>query len=179
MKKKIKKLIPILIMVLLFNTVGLSSYASEQVTNSQQKEQQDNSKNIIDIAVGDGRFKTLVAALKAAELEDSLKGQGPFTVFAPTDDAFAKLPENIMKDLLKPGNKENLENILTYHVTPQRLVSEEILKLNGKEIKMLNGKNAKIEVRNNEVYIDGAKIVGKDIIGKNGVIHVIETVMMP
>jgi uncharacterized surface protein with fasciclin (FAS1) repeats len=179
MKKKIKRLIPILVMVLLFNTMGLNHYANAQVTSSQQEEQQDNSKDIADIVVGDGKFKTLVTALKAAGLVDTLKGQGQFTVFAPTDDAFAKLPENTISDLLKPENKETLESILTYHVTPQKLTAEEVLKLNGKEIKMLNGRNAKIEVKDNEVYIAGAKVVIKDVIAKNGVIHVIDTVMMP
>jgi len=110
---------------------------------------------------------------------DTLKGEGPFTVFAPTDDAFAKLPENTIDNLLKPDNKETLVNVLTYHVIPEKLTAEEILKLNGKELKMANGKNAKIEVKDNEVYIDGAKIVVTDIMAKNGIIHVIDAVMIP
>ncbi|WP_238903603.1 fasciclin domain-containing protein [Clostridium sp. YIM B02506] len=178
MKKKISKLIALSIMVLLFNIIGENSYAYAQGTYLAQ-EQQNNSKDIVDIATGDNRFKTLVTALKAAGLVDTLKGQGPFTVFAPTDDAFAKLPKNTVNDLLKPENKETLVKILTYHVAPQKLTATEVLKLNGKELKMSNGENAKIEVKNNEVYIDGAKVVITDIMAKNGVIHVIDTVMMP
>jgi uncharacterized surface protein with fasciclin (FAS1) repeats len=178
MKKKISKLIALSIMVLLFNIMGENSYASAQITFLAQ-EQQNNSKDIVDIATGDNRFKTLVTALKAAGLVDTLKGEGPFTVFAPTDDAFAKLPNNTVNDLLKPENKETLVKILTYHVAPQKLTATEILKLNGKELKMSNGEKAKIEVKNNEVYIDGAKVVITDIMAKNGVIHVIDTVMMP
>lgn len=178
MKKKISKLIALSIMVLLFNIIGENSYAYAQGTYLAQ-EQQNNSKDIVDIATGDSRFKTLVTALKAAGLVDTLKGQGPFTVFAPTDDAFAKLPNNTVSDLLKPENKETLVKILTYHVAPQKLAAAEVLKLNGKELKMVNGQTAKIEVKNNEVYIDGAKVVITDIMAKNGVIHVIDTVMMP
>lgn len=178
MKKKLSKLIALSIMVLLFNIIGENSYAYAQGTYLAQ-EQQNNSKDIVDIATGDSRFKTLVTALKAAGLVDTLKGEGPFTVFAPTDEAFAKLPNNTVNDLLKPENKETLVKILTYHVAPQKLTAAEVLKLNGKELKMANGENAKIEVKNNEVYIDGAKVVVTDIMAKNGVIHVIDTVMMP
>jgi uncharacterized surface protein with fasciclin (FAS1) repeats len=166
-------------MVLLLNFMGFNCYANAQVTYLAQEQQQNNSKDIVDIAIGDNRFKTLVTALKAAGLIDTLKGQGPFTVFAPTDDAFAKLPNNTVNDLLKPENKETLVKILTYHVSPQKLTAVEILKLNGKELKMSNGEKAKIEVKNNEVYIDGAKVVITDIMAKNGVIHVIDTVIMP
>lgn len=179
MKKVIKILIALPIMVLLLNIMGGICYAHAQVTYLAQDQQQNNSNDIIDIASGDNRFKTLVTALKSAGLIDTLKGQGPFTVFAPTDDAFAKLPNNTVNDLLKPENKETLVKILTYHVAPQKLTAGEILKLNGKELKMSNGENAKIEVKNNEVYIDGAKVVITDIMAKNGVIHVIDTVIMP
>lgn len=179
MKKKIRMLIALPIMVLLLNFMGFNCYANAQGTYLAQEQQQNNSKDIVDIAIGDNRFKTLVTALKAAGLIDTLKGQGPFTVFAPTDDAFAKLPNNTVNDLLKPENKETLVKILTYHVAPQKLTAVEILKLNGKELKMSNGEKAKIEVKNNEVYIDGAKVVITDIMAKNGVIHVIDTVMMP
>jgi uncharacterized surface protein with fasciclin (FAS1) repeats len=178
MKKKIRILIALPVMVLLFNIMGVNCYAHAQVTYLADK-QQNNSKDIVDIASEDNRFKTLVTALKAAGLVDTLKGQGPFTVFAPTDDAFAKLPNNTVNDLLKPENKETLVKILTYHVAPQKLTAAEISKLNGKELKMSNGENAKIEVKNNEVYIDGAKVIITDIMAKNGVIHVIDTVMMP
>ncbi|MBW6408676.1 fasciclin domain-containing protein [Clostridium weizhouense] len=179
MKKKISLIITLTLMVSLFNIIGLNCYAHAQVTNLAQKEEVDESKDIVDIASADSRFKTLVSALKAAGLVETLKGQGPFTVFAPTDDAFAKIPKNTLDDLLKPENKEKLTKILTYHVAPGKLTAEEVVKLNGKDLKMSNGEKAKIEVKNKEVYIDGAKIVVTDIKGKNGVIHVIDTVMMP
>lgn len=137
------------------------------------------TKDIVDIAVGDGRFNTLVTALKAADLVDTLKGKGPFTVFAPTDEAFAKLPKGTLEDLLKPENKEKLADILTFHVTPGKVTAQDAIKLNGKEVTMANGKKAKIEVKNNEVYINGAKVIITDIQGKNGIIHVIDTVIIP
>lgn len=179
MKKKTNKLIALSLMVLLLNLVGVNCYAMPQDKKAPQDQQQMTSKDIVDIAIGDSRFTTLVTALKAAGLVDTLKGEGPFTVFAPTNDAFAKLPSSTLNDLLKPENKEALTNILTYHVAPQKLTAKDVVKLNGKELKMANGENAKIEVRNNEVFIDGAKIIVTDIMAKNGIIHVIDTVMMP
>ena len=137
------------------------------------------SKDIVDIATGDDRFKTLVAGLKAAGLIDTLKGKGPFTVFAPTDDAFAKLAPGTLDELLKPENKDTLVNILTYHVLADKVLAADALKLDGKEVNMVNGDKAKIEVRDGSVYIDDAKVILTDIMAKNGVIHVIDTVMMP
>ena len=170
----------ILVMVALFIQITpVKAIANIQGEILLEKEEPKNSGDIVDIAINDGRFKTLVAALKAADLVDTLKGEGPFTVFAPTDDAFKKIPANTISDLLKPENKKALSNILTYHVTPGKILAEDIIKLNGKEIKMLNGDKAKIEVKNNEVFINGAKVIIKDIIAKNGVIHVIDTVLMP
>ncbi|ETI90535.1 MAG: Beta-Ig-H3/fasciclin [Clostridium butyricum DORA_1] len=178
MKKKIRIFIMLQVMVLLLNINWVNCYAQTQVISLTQ-EQQNNSKDIVDIASEDGRFKTLVTALKASGLVDTLKGEGPFTVFAPTDDAFAKLPQNTVNDLLKPENKDTLVKILNYHVAPEKLTAADVLKLNGKELTMSNGEKAKIEVKNNEVYIDGAKVIITDIMAKNGVIHVIDTVMMP
>lgn len=170
----------ILVMVALFIQITpVKAIANIQGKTLVEKEDPKSSKDIVDIAINDGRFKTLVAALKAADLVDTLKGEGPFTVFAPTDDAFKKIPGNTMADLLKPENKKALSNILTYHVTPGKVLAADIAKLNGKEIKMLNGDKAKIEVKNNEVFIDGAKVIITDIIAENGIIHVIDTVMMP
>jgi uncharacterized surface protein with fasciclin (FAS1) repeats len=137
------------------------------------------NKDIVDIAAGDDRFETLVAALKAAGLVDTLKGNGPFTVFAPTDDAFDKLSPGTVDDLLKPENKDTLVNILTYHVLAGKVTAEDAAKLDGKEVSMVNGDKAKIEVRDGSVYIDGAKVIITDIMAKNGIIHVIDTVMMP
>lgn len=137
------------------------------------------AKDIVDIASGDERFTTLTAALNEAGLVEVLKGQGPFTVFAPTNDAFAKLPAGTLEDLLKPENKEMLADLLRYHVYPGKVLAADAQKLNGKEITMANGDKAKVELKDGALYIDGAKVIATDIIAKNGVIHVIDTVMMP
>lgn len=151
-----------------------NSYGIQQLHKDEQV-----SKDVVDIAASDSRFKTLTAALKAAGLVDTLKGKGPFTVFAPTDDAFSKLPSGTLDKLLKPENKNDLVKILTYHVTPGKVVAADVMKLNGKEVTMVNGGKAKIEVKNGSVYINGAKVIMTDIMAKNGVIHVIDTVIMP
>lgn len=179
MKNKFKVCITLAVMLTVLNIMGLTCYAHPQITEVAQKEKPGKEKDIVDIASSDDRFKTLVTALKAAGLVDTLKGERPFTVFAPTDDAFAKLPKNTIENLLKPENKDTLVNILTYHVAPGKLTAKDISKLNCKELKMINGDKAKIEVKNDEVYIDGAKIIITDIKAKNGIIHVIDTVMMP
>lgn len=135
------------------------------------------SKDVVDTAVAAGSFKTLAAALEAADLIDALKGPGPFTVFAPTDDAFAALPAGTVDELLKPENKDVLTSILTYHVVSGNVTSGEVVKLNS--AKTLNGKSVKIEVRNGSVYVDGAKVVTADVKAGNGVIHVIDKVILP
>ncbi|MGL6104566.1 fasciclin domain-containing protein [Romboutsia sp.] len=139
----------------------------------------NEQKCIIKIAQEDGRFTTLLTALDSAGLTETLKGNGPFTVFAPTDEAFKKLPAGTVENLLKPENKATLTDILLYHVAKDKLTAKDVVALNGKEIEMANGKKAKIEVKNGEVFIDGAKIVVTDITGKNGIIHVIDTVIIP
>jgi uncharacterized surface protein with fasciclin (FAS1) repeats len=134
-------------------------------------------KDIVDTAVAAGSFSTLVAAVQAAGLVDALKGDGPFTVFAPTDEAFAALPEGTVETLLKPENKEQLVNILTYHVLSGKVMSGDIA---GKTIdaKMLNGSTAKVDATMG-VKIDGANVVSADIETSNGVIHVIDAVILP
>ncbi|MCU0710646.1 MAG: fasciclin domain-containing protein [Pirellula sp.] len=124
-----------------------------------------------------GSFKTLLAAVKAAGLAETLSGEGPFTVFAPTDAAFAKIPEATLKDLLKPENKDKLVAILTYHVVPGRVFSEGALE--AKSAKTVQGSSVKISVKDGAAYVDNAKIVTTDINAANGVIHVIDTVIMP
>jgi transforming growth factor-beta-induced protein len=136
-------------------------------------------KDIVDTAVGAEDFTTLVAAVKAAGLVDTLKGEGPFTVFAPTDKAFAKVDKATLASLLKPENKDKLTAILTYHVIPGKIMAADAVKLAGKEAETVNGAKAKIEVNGDVVTIDGAKITATDIECTNGVIHVIDTVMMP
>lgn len=134
-------------------------------------------KDIVDTAVAAGSFKTLAAALKAADLIDTLKGKGPFTVFAPTDEAFAKLPAGTVEDLLKPENKAKLVSILTYHVVAGKVMAADVVKL--KEAKTVQGKAAKITVKGGKVMVDGANVVKTDIETSNGVIHVIDAVILP
>lgn len=135
------------------------------------------TKDIVDTASAAGSFETLVAAIQAADLVDVLKGSGPFTVFAPTDDAFAKLPEGTVDDLLKPENKEKLQSILTYHVVPGKVMAEDAVNLTS--AKTVNGKDFKITQSGNDLMIDNAKVIETDIMTSNGVIHVIDHVIMP
>jgi uncharacterized surface protein with fasciclin (FAS1) repeats len=135
------------------------------------------SKDIVDTAVAAGSFKTLAAALQAAGLVDTLKGKGPFTVFAPTDEAFAKLPAGTVEDLLKPENKEKLVAILTYHVVPGRDLASQVVKMSS--AKTVNGQSLAISVNGGTVTVDNAKVVKTDIICSNGVIHVIDSVVLP
>ena len=134
-------------------------------------------KDIVDTAVSAGQFKTLAAALGAADLAGTLKGSGPFTVFAPTDEAFAKLPAGTVENLLKPENKEQLVAILTYHVVPGKVMAADVVKL--KEAKTVNGKMVDIKTRGDAVMINDAKVTATDIGASNGVIHVIDTVILP
>uniref|UniRef100_UPI0036F37D0A fasciclin domain-containing protein n=1 Tax=Botrimarina colliarenosi TaxID=2528001 RepID=UPI0036F37D0A len=134
---------------------------------------------MVDTAVEAGDFSTLVAAVKAAGLVETLKGEGPFTVFAPTDAAFAKIDKATLNSLLKPENKEKLAGILTYHVIPGKVLAADAVKLDGEEVETVNGAKAEIKVDGETVSIGGAKIVATDIECTNGVIHVIDTVMMP
>ena len=134
-------------------------------------------KNIVDTAVEAGKFKTLAAALGAAGLVDAVKGPGPFTVFAPSDEAFAKLPKGTVETLLKPENKEKLKAILTYHVVPGKVMAKDVLGVKG--AKSLNGQRIDVKVDGGKVMVDGAKVVTTDIACTNGVIHVIDSVILP
>ena len=133
-------------------------------------------KDIVDTAVGAGMFKTLVAAVTAADLVDTLKGPGPFTVFAPTDEAFAKLPAGTIEDLLKPENKKKLAEILTYHVISGKVMAADVKTM---EAKTVQGSSAKVKVADGKVTVDKANVVKTDIAASNGVIHVIDSVLMP
>ena len=135
------------------------------------------SQDIVDTAVAAGSFKTLAAALQAAGLVDTLKGEGPFTVFAPTDEAFAKLPAGTVEDLLKPENKAKLVAILTYHVVSGKVLADQVTKMNS--AKTVNGESLTISVNDGTVMVDNAKVVKIDILCSNGVIHVIDSVVLP
>ncbi|WP_422019273.1 fasciclin domain-containing protein [Roseibium sp.] len=134
-------------------------------------------KDIVDTAVGAGTFNTLVAAVQAADLVDTLKGDGPFTVFAPTDEAFAKLPAGTVEDLLKPENKDKLVAVLTYHVVPGKVMSSDIA---GKKADVASVQGDTIAVDATDgVKVDDANVVTADIETSNGVIHVIDSVILP
>ena len=133
------------------------------------------NKDIVDMAVAAGSFNTLAKALQAAGLVETLKGPGPFTVFAPTDDAFAKLPAGALDALMK--DKAKLTAVLTYHVVPGKVMAADVVKL--KSAKTVNGKSVKIQVAGGEVSVDGAKVVKTDIQCSNGVIHAIDSVILP
>jgi len=135
------------------------------------------SKDIVDTAVDAGTFKTLAAALQAAGLVETLKGKGPFTVFAPTDEAFAKLPAGTVENLLKPENKAKLIAILTYHVVPGAVTASQVMSLT--QAKTVNGQSVRISVTGGSVMIDGAKVTAADVRASNGVIHVIDSVILP
>lgn len=134
--------------------------------------------NIVETAVAAGQFKTLAAALEAAGLIDTLTGEGPFTVFAPTDEAFAKLPAGTVESLLKPENKEKLKSILLYHVVPGNVTAKQVMKLNGRTVKTLEGGSIKVSTMHG-VTVDDVRVTKTDIHASNGVIHVIDTVLMP
>jgi len=150
---------------------GLAMLASPSVHAGYYK------KGIVDTAAKAGQFNTLVAAVKAAGLVDTLKGKGPFTVFAPTDEAFAKLPAGTVEDLLKPENKDKLVAVLTYHVVPGKVMSGDI-KGKAMSVKTAQGSEIDIDAKYG-VKVDNATVVSADIVASNGVIHVIDQVVLP
>jgi transforming growth factor-beta-induced protein len=137
--------------------------------------------DIVDTAVADGRFTTLVAAVQAAGLVDTLKGAGPFTVFAPTDEAFAKLPAGTVETLLKPENLETLKNTLLYHVVSGNVMAADVVTLDGKMADTaFAGNSIKISVKDGKVYLnENVQVIITDVMTTNGVIHVIDTVLLP
>lgn len=133
--------------------------------------------DIVDTAVSAGQFNTLAAALEAADLIETLKGEGPFTVFAPTDAAFARLPEGTVEALLRPENREQLVNVLTYHVVPGKVAAADVIKLSNATT--VQGSDVKIAVMDGTVTVNDATVVKTDIDASNGVIHVIDAVILP
>lgn len=133
--------------------------------------------DIVAVAANAGQFNTLIAAVKAAGLVETLQGAGPFTVFAPTDAAFAKLPKGTIEALL--NDKEKLTAILTYHVVSGKVMAADIIKSGGAEPATVNGAEVSVTIRDGKVYVDGAQVTAADIQASNGVIHVIDAVIMP
>jgi uncharacterized surface protein with fasciclin (FAS1) repeats len=159
----------------LATVLGLVAIATGFAAEGKAKRKM--GKDIVDTAVAAGNFKTLATALKAADLVETLKGKGPFTVFAPTDEAFAKLPKGTVEDLLKPENKKKLAGILTYHVVAGKVMAADVVKLT--EATTVQGSKVSIKVTDGKVKVDAANVVKTDIGCSNGVIHVIDAVMLP
>ena len=156
----------------LFLCLAVLSISVAQLTAAEKAP----SKNIVETAVAAGSFNTLAAALKAGDLVDALSSDGPFTVFAPTDEAFAKLPEGTLEDLLKPENKDKLVAILKYHVVSGAVPASDVVKL--KKAKTIGGETVMIKA-GKAVYLNKSKVVKTDIRTSNGIIHVIDTVLIP
>ena len=159
----------------MFRNLTLAAAAAAILVAPAAASAQMNEKDIVTVAVEAGSFKTLAAALEAAGLVSTLQGAGPFTVFAPTDEAFAKLPAGTVEALLK--DKDALTKILTYHVVAGKVTSDQVVTLS--EAQTVAGMPVSIEVRDGTVYVAGSKVVTVDIMASNGVIHVIDTVMLP
>ncbi|MDA0150205.1 fasciclin domain-containing protein [Vibrio sp. LaRot3] len=134
-------------------------------------------KDIVDVAAENGSFNTLVAAVKAAGLVETLKGEGPFTVFAPTDEAFAKLPEGTVEMLLKPENKDKLVAVLSYHVVPGKVMAADVVSID--KASTVLGQDVMVELMDDKVMINDAAVIAADVEASNGVIHVIDTVLLP
>ena len=154
--------------------ISVPAMASAQNATHKDKKAM---KNIVEVAVEAGSFKTLVAAVKAAGLAETLQGPGPFTVFAPTDAAFAKLPDGTVTGLL--ADKEKLASILTFHVVSGKVMAADIVKSNGAMPKTVNGLPLDIAVRGGKVYVNGVNVVTADVQASNGVIHIIDSVLLP
>lgn len=171
---KTRKIITITATFLLIPALVFAGSYSKAKTAAQAA---TGSMDIVDTAVSAGSFNTLAAALKAADLVDTLRGEGPFTVFAPTDDAFAKLPEGTLQDLLRPENKAKLQSILTYHVVSGKVMAKDVTTMSS--AKTVNGGSFQISQRDGSVMVDNAKVIKTDVMASNGVIHVIDTVIIP
>jgi len=157
-------------------TLAALTFTAASLPLAQAYEKTAAPGDIVAVASSAGSFNTLVAAVKAAGLVETLQGAGPFTVFAPTDEAFAKLPKGTVEDLLKPENKERLVAILTYHVVPGKVTAADVKTMKAKTV---NGKELNLKVADGKVSVDNASVVKADVMAKNGVIHVIDHVVLP
>lgn len=155
--------------------VGLLGLVAVRAQQQQQQQQQQN-KDIVELAAANDNFSTLVTALKAADLVDTLKGDGPFTVFAPTNEAFAALPQGTLDRLLQEENKDTLAAILKYHVVPSRVMASEV---QAGEVETVQGKSLNIQKQGGQVTVGQAKVTQTDLAAKNGVIHAIDKVLIP
>lgn len=165
------------IMLNKFTTIIAIILASLAFSSVSYAEHHGMKKDIVDVAAENSSFNTLVAAVKAAGLVETLKGEGPFTVFAPTDDAFAKLPEGTVEMLLKPENKDKLVAVLTYHVVSGKVLAADVVNLDSATT--VEGQAVTIEVKDGNVMVNNAQVIMTDVEASNGVIHVIDTVLLP
>ena len=159
-----------------FTTTLFAAAALLLPVTAQAEKTEKAQPTVVEIAVGNEDFSTLVAAVKAAGLAEALSSEGPFTIFAPTNEAFAKLPAGTVESLLKPENKEKLAAILKYHVVAGKVMAADV---SAGEVETLNGAKATISIEGGKVMIDKATVVKTDIAGSNGVIHVIDSVILP
>lgn len=177
LKEPMKKLITITGMtVATCGLFGVTALADHHGEKKMEKKMDMSDKTVVEIAAGNKNFSTLVAAVKAAGLAEALSGDGPFTVFAPTNAAFDKLPKGTVEMLLKPENKDKLAAILKYHVISGKVMAADVKPMMAKT---LEGSEFKVSMKDGAVMVDNAKVVKTDLVGKNGVIHVIDTVIMP
>lgn len=168
----------IFIKAISFTLMATMILLSSMVSANDHAHSKKSDMDIVDVAVANGNFNTLAAALEAAGLVNVLKGDGPFTVFAPTDEAFAKLPAGTVENLLKPENIDQLKAVLTYHVVSGKVMAEDVVKLNTATT--VNGADVNIAVVDEAVKLNnGSKVVMADVNASNGVIHVIDTVILP
>lgn len=164
-----KNQIMILVAMFIFTTVSMFAQMDAKMVNNVAK------NDIVQTAISAGDFTTLVTALSEADLVSALEAEGPYTVFAPTDEAFKKLPKDVLNNLL--NDKEALKNVLLYHVVSGDITSKQIVKLN--ETMTLNGSDIKIKVDDGKVMVNDSQVVGADVLASNGIIHVIDTVLLP
>ena len=162
----------------MFKNVAIGTLAlTAALTTAHPATVKAQSKDVVETAVAAGSFKTLAKALEAADLVGTLKGAGPFTVFAPTDEAFAKLPDGTLESLLKPENKQKLQRILTYHVVAGKVMASDVVKL--RQAKAVSGDSITVSTNQGGVRVDRARVTATDIPASNGVIHVIDAVILP
>lgn len=157
--------------------LALASIATTASAQGPSESKKSVTKDIVQVAVEAGSFKTLVAAVQAAGLVETLKGEGPFTVFAPNDAAFAKLPQGTVEGLL--ADKAKLTSVLTFHVLSGKVGAADVIKANGARPKTVNGQSLDIQVRGGKVYVNGAQVITADVQASNGVIHIVDTVLLP
>ncbi len=160
----------------LFIAIVITAVTTTMAVQADPNAKHNEAKNIVQIAAGLEDFTTVVAAVKAAGLAETLQGKGPFTLFAPTNKAFSALPEGTVASLLKPENKDQLVKILTYHVIPGKVPASAVKTMKAKTV---NGQAVDIKVTNHGVSVDGANVIKTDVFGSNGVIHVIDKVLLP